>query len=111
MRIMAQLIDPEELPFTTDELYRAGLRFLPEAKARLMADHMSEVGPIMIADRAARRAGWQRGGVPNADTLPLYGWVYPPELLTALSALSPDVDARVQALQALLEAGRRGPAA
>ena len=108
---MPEFVDPEELPFTTDELYRAALRFMPEEKARFIADHLTEIGPGLVAERAARRAGWRRSGAPNADTLPLFGWVYPNELLIALSALSPEVDARVKALQARLAMGRRGPAA
>jgi hypothetical protein len=99
---VAKLIDPEELPFTADEIYEAGRSFLNEEDARMMADHFATIGPGLIKARKMRRAGWQRAGVPNAATLPLYGWVYPDELLPALEALSSDVRQRVTELRGRL---------
>jgi hypothetical protein len=91
---MADFIDPDELPFTTAEIYEAGQRFLPEPSARDMADHLTHIGPSLIEHRARRRAEWRRHGIPNADMQPLHGWVYPDELLSALASLGQDVRAR-----------------
>lgn len=99
---MAGYIDPEELPFTRDEIYRAGLSFLSEPEARLNADHLTECGAGLIEAREERRLGWRRGGILNADVLPLNGWVYPLQLLPALAELSPDVARRVEELRARL---------
>ena len=95
---MIEFIDPEELPFTTDEIFRAGCAFLPEETARLMADHLTEIGPDVVDDRAQRRTRWLAAGIENAERLPLYAWMYPDELLPALSALSPSTAARVARL-------------
>jgi hypothetical protein len=92
---VAKLIDPEELPFTADEIYEAGRTFLRQGKARMMADHLATIGPGLIKDRKKRRASWRRAGVPNAAALPLYGWVYPDELLPALEVLSTEARERV----------------
>jgi hypothetical protein len=99
---MAAVIDPEELPFTPDEIYEADKTFLPATTAREMADHLAEVGPGLVEARRERRLGWERGGVAHAAKLPLYGWVYPDELLPALARLSPDLKARVDSLQRFL---------
>jgi hypothetical protein len=99
----SDLIDPEELPFTSDEIYRAGCRFLPEAAARGMAAALVDAGPGLIAARIERRAGWKKGGIVNADELPLQGWVYPDQLLSALSSLSPDLVKRVADLRHRLQ--------
>jgi hypothetical protein len=40
----------------------------------------------------------REAGIPNAHTMFLHYWVYPPELLPALAGLSPDVPARVKDL-------------
>jgi hypothetical protein len=95
-------IDPEELPFTRDEVYRAGLSFLPEPVARLNADHLTECGPGVIEAREERRVGWRRGGILDADAFPLLAWVYPVQLLPALAELSPDLARRVDELRARL---------
>ena len=95
---MTGFVDPEELPFSTDELFRAGCCFLPVETARMMADHLTECGPIMIADRVTRRAVWRKAGMPGADTAPLHGWCYHEELLPALASLSPDAEARARRL-------------
>ena len=99
---MTKFIDPEELPFTTAEVFDAALTFLPADAARQMADHLAQCGPDLIATRARRRAGWRAGGIPNAERMLLYGWVYPEELLPALAKLSPDVAARVDRLRRAL---------
>ena len=104
---MTTFIDPEELPFTTDEVYRAACTFLPADVARMMADHLTACGEDHIAARAKRRAGWRKAGIRGADTLPLYGWVYPPELLPALAALGPDVEERVAKLREFLAGDNR----
>ena len=49
---MAALIDPEELPFTPDEIYAAASTFLPAATAREMADRLVEVGPALVEGAA-----------------------------------------------------------
>ena len=95
---MSRLIDPEELPFTREELYEAGLGFLPAESARLMADHLAHLGPDAREMRDARRETWREAGIPNAHTMLLHYWVYPPELLPALAGLSPDVASRVKDL-------------
>jgi hypothetical protein len=95
-------IDPEELPFTADEVYRAGLSFLAEREARLNADHLAGCGPGVIEAREERRLEWRRGGILNADVLPLLAWVYPAQLLPALAELSSDVASRVDELRARL---------
>jgi len=107
---MIEFIDPEELPFTTDEIFRAGCAFLPEETARLMADHLAECGPDVVADRAQRRAGWLAAGRANAERLPLGAWLYPDELLPALSALSPSTAARVARLRQFLDGDHPDPA-
>lgn len=99
------LIDPEELPFTREEIYEAGLRFLPTETAHLMADHLAHLGPHALAMRDARRETWRKAGIPNAHTMLLHYWVYPPELLAALAELSPDVAARVKDLTGRLARG------
>lgn len=96
---MAKLIDPEELPFTAEEIYEAGRTFLSPEEAREMADHFATIGPDLMKARQKRRAGWQRAGVPNDALLPLYGWVYPDELLPALEALSIETQQRVNELR------------
>ncbi len=98
-------VDPEELPFTHDEIYRASLTFLPEPSAREMADHLASLGPQLIAARADRRAGWRRARGLVADRMPLHAWVYPAQLLPALSRLSADVERRVVELQQFLSGG------
>lgn len=106
---MADFIDPDELPFTAAEIYEAGRRFLPESAAREMADHLTHIGPMMIEHREQRRAEWRRRGVPNADTQPMHGWVYPDELLPALASLGPDVEARaLRLIEADWESGYQG---
>jgi hypothetical protein len=102
---MNALIDPEELPFTAEEIFQAACTFLPAATARMMADHLASIGPDLVQARVERRLGWERGGIPHASKLPLYGWVYPEELLRALAALSPELKARVDALQRFLRQG------
>jgi len=95
---MSNFIDPEELPFTTEELFDAARRFLPEDAAHALAEHLTECGPGVISARAERRAGWRAAGIPGADTMFLYPWVYPDELLPALASLSADAEWRALAL-------------
>jgi hypothetical protein len=95
---MSELLDPDELPFTRDEIARAFRLFYPEDVAESVADHFAECAPGLIEIRAERRAQWQAAGIPNAATMPLYGWHYDEELLPALASLSPDVAARVEQL-------------
>ena len=95
----SNVIDPEELRFTSEEIYRAGCLFLSEAAARRMAEALVLAGPGLIAARTERRLGWKEGGIANADQLPLHGWVYPDELLPALGSLSIDLAARVDTLR------------
>ena len=104
---MTRFIDPEELPFTTDEVYRAACTFLPADTARMMADHLTTCAPDLIAARTERRAGWRAAGIRGADALPLYGWVYPTELLPALAALTPDAATRVAQLRRTLASDHR----
>ena len=59
-----------------------------------MADHFAKIAPGYIEDRAKRREGWRLGGMANAETQPLYGWVHPAQLLPALASLSPDAEGR-----------------
>ena len=99
---MPILIDPEELPFTRDEIYEAARTFLPKATAKRMADHLATIGPQLVEARTDWRAQWERGGIANAARLPLYAWDYPDELLPALAALSPEVEQRVIALRRFL---------
>ena len=58
-----ELIDPEELPFTRDEVYRALRLWYPEERARLEADHVAECGRGYVEARAERRAEWRAAGV------------------------------------------------
>jgi hypothetical protein len=99
---LPSFIDPEELPFTRDEIYEAARTFLPEATAGSMADHLAIIGPQLVEARTERRAQWERGGIANATRLPLYAWDYPDELLPALAVLSPEVEQRVVALRRFL---------
>ena len=108
---MPAYIDPEELPFTADEIRAAASRFLSEADARLVAETLTELGPQMMRERSGRRAEWKAASIPNADALPLHGWVYPEELLPALAELSADAAARVERVRRLLARDDRGPAA
>lgn len=93
------LIDPEELPFTEDELLRAARTFLPEEAAQKLAAHLAWCGPGAIEHRRERRKRWKQGGIANADQLFEHGWVYPEQLLPALAALSPGVASRVEELR------------
>ena len=99
---MTAFIDPEELPFTTAEVFEAALTFLPGDAARQLADHLAQCGPELIAARTQRRAVWRASGIPDAERMLLFGWVYPDELLPALAKLSPDVAARVDRLRRAL---------
>lgn len=103
-------IDPEELPFTAEEVYRAAQTFLPTEAARRMADHLAECGPNLVAERARRRDVWRRGGIARADSMLLYGWVYPDALLPALAGLSSELRERVRALRRRLERDDRDAA-
>src|SRR5215475_2124476 len=91
---MADLIDPEELPFTTEELFDAARRFMPEDAARSLAEHLTECGPGVISARADRREGWRAAGIPGAETMFLHAWAYPGELLPALASLSVEAERR-----------------
>jgi hypothetical protein len=95
---VTEFIDPEELPFTTDELFRAGCCFLPREVAQEMAENLASCGADLIEARVQRRAGWRAAGIPNADTMKLGAWGYPDELLPALASLSSDVEARARFL-------------
>jgi hypothetical protein len=99
---VTDVIDPDELPFTVEEIFEAGCRFLPADAARRMADHLGECGPGLIEIRNERRAVWRAGGIPGAEHLPLYGWVYPDELLPALAGLSPELARRVASLRSYM---------
>jgi len=95
---MSDLIDPDELPFTRDEIARAYRLFHPAETAEYVADHLAECGPGMIEDRAERRKQWEAAGIPNAATKPLHGWHYDEQLLPALASLSANVAERVESL-------------
>jgi hypothetical protein len=96
---MRELIDNEELPFTTEEIYQAASTFLAEDVARSMASHFADLGPDAIRAREERRAGWRAAGIANAATRPLHFWEYPPALLPALEKLSDDAARRVEELR------------
>jgi len=90
---MSDLIDPDELPFTRDELARAYRLILPaRADADSIADHMAEIGPGLIAIRAERRAQWAAAGIPNAATAPLYGWSYQEEAAEAAGLMPTEAE-------------------
>src|SRR5213594_4038988 len=101
-------IDPEELPFTAEEIYRAASLWLTDVDARQLADLLAEQGPFYIVERQRRREKWHRAGLPNAHRLPLSAWGYPEWLLPALAALTPSCEARARALMAgRLETSRK----
>jgi hypothetical protein len=91
-------IDPEEFPFTRDEIHVAARFFLPEETAAMLADHLAHLGPTLIAAREERRAEWRRAGVSDADRQPLHAWGYPDDLLPALASLSPHAESRARRL-------------
>lgn len=91
---MSEFIDPEELPFTIDEVVSAGLLFLSVEAAQELARVLVDVGPGMIASREERRARWRDSGVVEAHWMPLNAWSYPDELLPALASLSRDAEMR-----------------
>src|SRR5207302_8763140 len=95
-----QFVDPEELPFTADEIYRAAALWVSDADARHLGDHLASCGPGHIVERDRRRAEWGKAGVPDAEQSPLHGWDYPEWLLPALSVLSASCGARVHDLVA-----------
>jgi hypothetical protein len=97
------------LPFTRDEIYRA-LASVSEyaSRATMIADHLNEIGPTVIALREKARTHLREGGIPNADMLVQNPWVYSPELLPALAALSPEVAARVEQLNQQTARGASG---
>ena len=99
---MTDFIDPEELPFTTAEIFEAARTFLPDDAARRTAEHLASCGPDLIAAREQRRAEWRAAGVANAERMLLYGWAYSNELLPALANLSADTAARVERLRRAL---------
>jgi hypothetical protein len=93
---MSEFIDPEELPFTEDEVCQAGCLFLPADAARAMAATLAECGPGVIVAREERRAAWRAAGMVETQWMPLHAWAYPKDLLPALASLSPDVASRAQ---------------
>jgi hypothetical protein len=97
---MGDYVDPEELPFTVIELFEAAKRFWPEENARRLAEHLGEVAPRLLEDRATRRADWKKRGHQDADSIPTYDWHLPPELFPALASLSPELSRRVAELRA-----------
>ncbi len=70
---LPEFIDPDELPFTTEEVFQAASRFLPMETARMLADHPTDCAPGMIEHRALRRTEWRAAGIPHADAMPLHG--------------------------------------
>lgn len=91
---MSEFVDPEELPFTEDELFEAGCLFISAEAARELARCLAELGPGLSEAREQRRAQWRASGVVDAHWMPLHAWVYPDELLPALASLSADAEAR-----------------
>ncbi len=96
---MTEFIDPEELPFTEEEVRRAGGLFLPSDAASEMARHLSDCGPQVIEAREERRASWRASGMSDAHWMPLHALCYPKDLLPALASLSRDAEARARFLK------------
>ena len=96
---MTDFIDPEELPFTEDELFNAACLFMSSNAARHMARHLADCGPGVIEAREERRAKWQASGIANAHWMPLHALGYPEDLLPALASLSHDAEMRALFLQ------------
>jgi hypothetical protein len=94
----ASHIDPEELPFSTEEIFHAARLWLTADDARQMADHLAACAPGIIDDRRELRASLDRTGVASAHEEGLHGWAYPEWLLPALSTLSSSAESRVQAM-------------
>ena len=100
---MTALIDPEELPFTSEEVYEAALQFHPPDAARRLADHLAECGPEVIAGRRALRRQLRASRYPRADRRPSGAWELPAELLPALEKLSESAARRVARLRRYYE--------
>ena len=96
---MQELIDPEEMPFTVDEIYEACLQFMPAGAARRYADDLAASAPDTRRHRRARRLRLRKAGYPEADRQPSGEWDYPPDLMQALEALSDDAVLRVAGLR------------
>jgi hypothetical protein len=97
---MPRFIDPEELPFTTDEVYRAARLWDTDDEARHLAASLMKAGPGVVKIRAERREYWHRHGLQDAARRPLFAWAYPHWLLPALAVLSPELENRITSLRA-----------
>jgi hypothetical protein len=67
---MKDLIDPEDFPFTEDEVYRAERLLSPEADARQMAADIASAGREAQAARIAAAAARARGSRNPAEINP-----------------------------------------
>jgi hypothetical protein len=92
---MQDLIDPEDFPFTEDEVYRAERLLSPEADARRMAADIASSGREAQAARIAAAAARARGSrIPteiNPPVMILSGMYF-----AQLAAVSPELEERVE---------------
>jgi hypothetical protein len=92
---MKDLIDPEDFPFTEDEVYRAERLLSPEADARQMAADIARAGREAQAARIAAAAARARGSRNPTE-------INPPVMLLSgmyfaqLAAVSPELEERVE---------------
>jgi hypothetical protein len=92
---MQDLIDPEDFPFTEDEVYRAERLLSPEADARQMAADIARAGREAQAARIAAAAARARGSRNPTE-------INPPVMLLSgmyfaqLAAVSPELEQRVE---------------
>ena len=92
---MQDLIDPEDFPFTEDEVYRAERLLSPEADARQMAADIASAGreaqAARIAAAAARARGSRNPTEINPPVMVLSGMYF-----AQLAAVSPELEERVE---------------
>ena len=103
---MDDLIDPEDFPFTEDEVYRAERLLSSEADARRMAADIASGGRDARAARVAAAEARARGSREPAE-------INPPVMLLSgmyfaqLAALSPELEQRVERYRMELRAQAR----
>ena len=96
---MQDFIDPEDFPFTEDEVYRAWRLLGSEADAREIAAIIALGGRENRVSRLAALAARARGSRDPAEVnYPVLA--VPAELFALLAALSPELETRVERYRA-----------
>ena len=102
------LVDPDDFPFTEEEVHRAERLLSDEASARAEAAQIARAGREARASRLAADVARAHGrrGPTVVDPEVLY---LSPVLFAPLAALSPELEARVEAYRSASRAASRAP--